>query len=98
MFDHSAPWREDATAEEYRLAMQAAIDSGQCWHMEGSMGRAAMDMLRCGACVLPEVPHKDYWGNTVPSRFQVQPGSTGSMELHEKWMSEHRSDTEGDSE
>ena len=95
MSDLSALWRYaegEAEPEEYRLAMQAIIDSGDCWMMDGSTGRAAMDMLWIGACVLPEVEHRDYWGNRVPSRHQVQPGSTGSMELHKKWMSENRPD------
>ena len=92
MTDMSALWRYgegEATDEEYRLAMQASIDSGQCWMMEGSMGRAAMEMLKMGACVLPEVRHKDYWGSTVPSRNDVEPGSAGSVQLHEQWKLEH---------
>jgi hypothetical protein len=30
--------------------MQNIIETGMVWHMEGSMGREAMDLLRVGAC------------------------------------------------
>jgi hypothetical protein len=65
--------------------MQDMINSGQVWKMEGSMGRSAMDLLRSGACILPTMPRKDYWGNTVPSRDMVAPGTMGSLENCEKY-------------
>jgi len=59
---------------------QERINSGTAWHLEGWYGRRAMEMLESGACVLPEVPRKDYWGNIVPSRTTVKEGTTGSLE------------------
>ena len=62
-------------------AAQDNINSGQCWLMEGSQGRFAMDMLKSGVCVLPDTPHRDYYGSMVPARTQVKEGSTGSLQL-----------------
>lgn len=58
--------------------LQKMIDTGMAWHMEGSYGRMAMDALRSGACMLPTSSRRDYYGNTIPSRYQVAEGSTGS--------------------
>ena len=58
--------------------MQKLIDSGQAWHMEGHIGRQAMNALQIGACMLPTERHTDAYGNTVPSRYDVKPGTTGS--------------------
>jgi hypothetical protein len=67
--------------KQYGLTtMQERINSGLCWTLEGSYGRAAMATLVNGACMLPDVPRRDYWGNTVPARTTVKPGSTGSLE------------------
>lgn len=60
--------------------MQSMINSGQAWLMEGSYGRAAMQNLDSGACMLPEVRHKDYYGNTIPSRNDLVQGTKGTLE------------------
>ena len=60
--------------------LQELIDSGMAWRLEGSVGRAAMRAIEDGECVLGEVGHTDYWGNYVPSRYEVQAGTKGSME------------------
>lgn len=59
--------------------LQALIDAGQ-WSLEGSMGRAMMRAIEAGVCVLGPEPARDYWGNRIPSRFEVVPGSLGSIE------------------
>jgi hypothetical protein len=58
--------------------LQKMIDTGMAWHMEGSYGRIAMDSLRSGACMLPTTSRRDAYGNTIPSRYQVAQGTTGS--------------------
>lgn len=63
--------------------MQSMIDSGMCWRMEGAMGREAMSMIEDGTCMLGEEGHRDYWGNYVPSRYEVEPGTKGSPEYME---------------
>lgn len=58
--------------------LQQLIDTGMAWNMEGAIGRAAMDALQSGACMLPTTSRSDYYGSRVPSRFQVKNGSAGS--------------------
>ena len=60
--------------------IQKMIDSGIVWGMEGSMGRYAMDLLESGACMLPKKSHRDYYGNRIPSRDELQKGSKGTFE------------------
>ena len=62
------------------MDLQELINSGDAWRLEGSVGRAAMDAIRAGECVLGESGCRDYWGNYVPSRHEVQPGTPGSIE------------------
>jgi hypothetical protein len=76
--DFSALYREDATFEAFVAAHQSLIDSGAAWRLEGSVGRAAMDLIEQGYCTLGEEGHRDYWGNYVPSRHEVAAGSKGS--------------------
>ena len=68
---------------EATLDLQALIDSGLAWRLEGSVGRAAHDAIESGACILGETGHRDYWGNYVPSRHEVAPGTKGSIEYAE---------------
>jgi hypothetical protein len=58
--------------------MQRLIDDGSVWHMEGTMGRKAMELLETGQCMLPKKQYKDFYGNIIPSRDDVEPGTTGS--------------------
>jgi hypothetical protein len=71
------------------MDLQELIDSGMAWRLEGSVGRAAMDAIENGECVLGEVGHRDYWGNYIPSRHEVSPGTKGSLEyaqqMQEAW-------------
>jgi hypothetical protein len=60
---------------------QDLIDSGQAWRLQGSYGRAAMAMIRSGQCLLGPVGRRDIYGNYVPSRDEVQPGTPGSQEF-----------------
>lgn len=80
MTDFSALYREDATAEDYLAAMQSLVNSGDAWKLEGSVGRAAMSLIDQGVLMLGDTGHDDYWGNYVPSRHEVQPGTKGSRQ------------------
>ncbi len=75
---------EDQTHEEYVENMQELINSGTAWKLEGSVGRSAMALIEGGECMLGEEGHRDYWGNYVPSRHEVQAGTKGSSEYCEK--------------
>ena len=63
---------------------QDLINSGMAWQLEGSVGREAMDLIEEGLCVLGEQGHRDWFGNYVPSRYEVQPGTFGSVEYAEE--------------
>lgn len=70
----------DAETElDYVSAMQRRINDGSIWRLEGSAGRAAMELIESGACALGPNDCHDYWGNHVPSRSQVQEGTKGSV-------------------
>ena len=60
--------------------MQEWIDKGIAWSMEGSVGREAMRGLESGMHFLPNVSHKDYYGNHIPSREEIRIGTLGSLE------------------
>ncbi len=79
--DLSVIWREDADEAETIGVFQALVNSGQAWHMEGAVGRQAMDLINAGMIMLGEKSHTDYWGNYVPSRTEVKAGTKGSPEF-----------------
>lgn len=81
MADLSAIWEEDATEEDFIAAYQELINTGQAWRMEGSVGRQAMALIENGICALGESDHRDYYGNHIPSRDQVQEGTKGSVQF-----------------
>jgi len=62
---------------------QGLINSGLAWRLEGAVGRQAMRLIEAGRCMLGEEGHRDYYGNYVPSRYEVQPGTKGSAEYVE---------------
>ena len=68
---------EEATMEEYYLAIQRVINSGM-WGLQGSYGRTMMDAISAGLCLLGHNDARDYYGNHIPSRDQVQAGTKGS--------------------
>ena len=71
---------EEATMEEYYLAIQRVINSGM-WGLQGSYGRTMMDAISAGLCLLGHNDARDYYGNHIPSRDQVQAGTKGSFDF-----------------
>ena len=72
--------RISSLQKEYGFSnMQDLINKGHAWTLEGSVGREASALLESGACMLPKVTRRDYYGNTVPSRDMVKPGTKGSF-------------------
>ena len=65
-------------------SVQAGIDSGQVWLMEGAAGREAMSYIEAGLCTLGEEAHTDFYGNRVPSKTEVKPDTKGSPEYAER--------------
>ena len=62
----------------YDLSLQGLINSGT-WGLEGSVGRAMMDAIDNGEAILGKEPARTYWGNRIPSRYEVQDGTPGSL-------------------
>lgn len=78
---------EEATPMQVALSLQRAINSGM-WSLQGSYGRAMMGAIEAGQCMLGHNRAKDYWGNTIPARTDVQPGTKGSREFVAEHMGE----------
>jgi hypothetical protein len=70
------------TMREYYEAIQRAINSGM-WGMQGSYGRTMMEAITAGKCLLGHNEARDYYGNPIPSRDQVQAGTKGSFDYVE---------------
>ena len=60
--------------------LQSAINGGTAWKLQGAYGRELMAAIENGYCMLGFESKKDYWGNTIPSRTDVKPGTKGSYE------------------
>ena len=60
--------------------MQRAINGG-AWGLQGSYGRAMMDAISAGLCMLGRDQARDYYGNTIPSRDDVKAGTKGSYQF-----------------
>lgn len=64
---------------EHYAAVQRIINAGQ-WGLQGSYGRMMMDAIQSGHCLLGRDRAMDYWGNDIPSRDDIIPGTAGSYE------------------
>jgi hypothetical protein len=68
-----------ASPEQYYASIQRAINSGM-WGLQGSYGRTMMEAIESGYCLLGRSRARDYYGNTIPSRDDVQEGTKGSLD------------------
>jgi hypothetical protein len=68
-----------ASPEQYYASIQRAINSG-LWGLQGSYGRTMMEAIESGYCLLGRSRARDYYGNTIPSRDDVQEGTKGSLD------------------
>jgi hypothetical protein len=60
-------------------AIQRFINAGQ-WSFQGTYGRTMMAAIDAGVCLLGPNPARDYYGNRIPSRDEVKPGTKGSRD------------------
>lgn len=74
--------------DEVYALFQDLVNTGMAWKLEGSIGRTAMNLIEAGQIMLGEEGHRDYYGNYVPSRYEVKPGTKGSPE----YVKERRAD------
>lgn len=80
--------RGELCHREVVALFQRLIDDGTVWGLQGFYGRTAMALIRAGFCMLGPEPHRDYFGNHVPSRSELPPGAVGSREYRERMRSE----------
>lgn len=67
---------------------QALINSGEAWKIGGEVQEKCVKALDSGACYLPYSPFNVNIFLTIPSRYQVQKGSVGSIERSKKYWSD----------
>jgi hypothetical protein len=84
------------TELEYYESIQKAINSGHAWSMQGSYGRVMMDAITGGYCLLGHGRATDYYGNTIPSRDDVEEGTKGSYEYVIRLQGQEWADMMGD--
>ncbi|HQR20097.1 MAG TPA: hypothetical protein PKV98_04480 [Burkholderiaceae bacterium] len=66
----------------YYAALQRQINNGSIWRMQGSAGRAAMDAIEGGYCMCARAKAcYDFYGNRVPARGDLVPGSKGTWDF-----------------
>lgn len=63
------------------ITLQNLINSGMAWTLEGSIGRTCMAALENGDVMLGTEIKYDFYGNHIPARTMVQPGTKGSRQL-----------------
>lgn len=68
---------EDIDELEYYQSIQRAINA-KSWSFQGSYGRAMMEAISAGRCLLGKTSATDYYGNRIPSRYEVKEGTKGS--------------------
>lgn len=64
--------------QDYFDSIQRAINGGVAWRFQGCYGRAMIDAIESGHCMLGRTDTRDYYGNHIPSRSQVKAGTKGS--------------------
>ena len=60
--------------------IQRLVNTGMAWRMEGAIGRECMHAIEAGRVMLGTEAHRDYYGNAVPSRYDVKAGTKGSFD------------------
>ena len=61
--------------------IQRLINTGMAWRMEGAIGRECMRAIEAGRAMLGTEAHRDYYGNFVPSRYDIVAGTKGSFDF-----------------
>ena len=62
---------------DYYTNLQQLINGGTAWSFQGSYGRTMMDAINSGRCLLGKKPSRDYYGNRIPSRYEVMEYTKG---------------------
>jgi hypothetical protein len=65
--------------EDNARMFQHLVNTGTAWQLQGVYGRHAMELINAGVIALGHEAHRDYYGSLIPSRFDVAPGTKGSV-------------------
>lgn len=68
----------EAEMEDVYGSLQRAINSLTAWRFQGFYGRSMMEAIELGFCMLGTESTTDYYGNRIPSRYDVKEGTKGS--------------------
>lgn len=60
--------------------IQRLVNTGMAWRLEGAIGRACMAALKAGYIMCGTEAKRDYYGNVVPSRYDLQAGTFGTLD------------------
>ena len=60
--------------------IQRLVNTGMAWRLEGSIGRECTRAIEAGRVMLGTEAIRDYYGNVVPSRYDVMAGTKGSFD------------------
>lgn len=66
--------------QEIAERLQRTVNDGTAWKFQGSYGRTLMEAINAGVILLGVNRSSDYYGNVIPSRDDVEPGTKGSFE------------------
>lgn len=80
VYDYEVLEADEPDQDDYVKAMQESINAGVAWKFQGSVGRAMMEAIEAGYCLLGRNPAADYYGNRIPSRDEVKAGTKGSFD------------------
>lgn len=73
---------EDCEAEplEYYANLQALINDGAAWRLQGFFGRTMAAAIEDGHCLLGTASQRDTYGNRIPARHEIVAGAAGTIE------------------
>ena len=72
---------------------QELINTGTAWQVFGKTAKGCLKHIKDGTCILPTTPHKTYWGQYIPSRYEVLPNTPGSFEYVKKFYEDEYNHT-----
>jgi len=83
--DHIIMYESGDLSDEMTIKLfQHMINDGHVWNLQGFYGRTAMDLIDSGLCTFGEEPRNGYWGQTFPSKYDLDFMEAGTDEYVSK--------------
>lgn len=76
--------------------VQELIDSGKAFMIQGDFEELIWSMIYSGACMLPDLVHKNHQGTRIATRAMVPSGSPGSFKRCQSYWSKFIAATKPD--